>query len=63
MVECVFPQDKDTLLSFFEIHGMEDFDDFMSFKEIDFDKIYSELSKPDTLLSLSTSLIKKLLSV
>ena len=64
MVEFVFPQDTDTtLLSFFEFHGIEDFDDFMSFEEIDFDKAYSNLDNPDTLLSLSTSLIKKLLSV
>jgi hypothetical protein len=59
----VFPQDTDTLLSFFEFHGIEDFDDFMSFEEVDFDKHYSYLSNPDMLLSLSTSLIKKLLSV
>jgi hypothetical protein len=63
MVEFVFPQDTDILLSFFEFHGIEDFDDFMSFDEIDFDKTYSELSKPDILLPLSTSLIKKLLSM
>jgi hypothetical protein len=63
MVELVFPQDTDTLLSFFEFYGIEDFDDFMSFEEVEFDKHYNNLSNPDMLLSLSTSLINKLLSV
>jgi hypothetical protein len=35
----------------------------MSFEDVDFDKNYNNLSIPDMLLSLSTSLIKKLLSV
>ena len=48
MVEFVFPQDTDTLLSFFEFHWIEDFDD-----DIDFDKPYSNLDKPEMLLSLS----------
>jgi hypothetical protein len=41
MVELVFPQDTDTLLSVFRFHGIEDFDDFMSFKEVDHDRNYS----------------------
>jgi hypothetical protein len=50
MVEFVFPEDTDTLLSYFEFYGIEDFDDFTSFKEVDFEKTYSDHSKPDTLL-------------
>jgi hypothetical protein len=39
------------------------FDDFMSFNEEDLNQPYSTFSIPDTLLSLSPALIKKLLSV
>jgi hypothetical protein len=35
----------------------------MSFNKVDFNQPYSTLEKPDTLLFLSSSLIKKLLSV
>jgi hypothetical protein len=63
LVEFVFPKETDILLSFFEYNGIEDFDDFMSFNEEDLNQPYSTLSNPDTLLSLSPALIKKLLSV
>jgi hypothetical protein len=63
LLEHVFPSDTDSLLAYCEYHGISDFDDFMSFGEIEFRKPYSALDQPDILLSLSTSLIKKLLSV
>jgi hypothetical protein len=61
LVEFVFPKETDILLSFFKYIGIEDFDDFMSFNEEDLNQPYSTLSNPDTLLSLSPALIKKLL--
>ena len=63
MVEFVFPKETDVLIDFFDYNGVEDFDDFMSFDEVDLSKTYSKLSNPDTLLSLPPALIKKLLSV
>jgi len=63
LLEVVLTSDTDTLLSFFEYHGIEDLHDFMSFNIDDFGNSYSTLDNPDTHLSLSTSLIKKLLSV
>jgi hypothetical protein len=63
LIEFVFPKDQDILLSFFEYNGIEDFEDVMSFDKVDFNQPYSTLDKPDTLLSLSFSLLKKLLSV
>jgi hypothetical protein len=62
LIEFVFPKDQDILLSFFK-YGIEDFKDFMSFDKVDFNQPYSTLDKPDTFLIMSSSLIKKLLSV
>ena len=50
LVEFVFPKETDILLSFFEYNGIEDFDDFMSFDEVDLNQPYSTLSNPETLL-------------
>jgi hypothetical protein len=58
----VLTSDTDTLISFFEYHGIEDINDFMSFSVEVFGNPYSTLDNPTVLLSLSTSLIKKLLS-
>ena len=63
LLEHVLTSDTDTLISFFEYHGIEDINDFMSFSVEDFGNPYSTLDNPTALLSLSTSLIKKLLSV
>jgi hypothetical protein len=63
LVECAFPKDQDTLLSFFDCNGIEDFKDFMSFHVVAFNQPWCALENPNTLLSLSSSLIKKLLSV
>jgi hypothetical protein len=63
LVKYVFRKDTDILLSSFEYNGIEAFEDFMSFDPVDVNQPYSTLEKPDTLLSLSSSLIKKLLSV
>ena len=63
LIENVFSTDTDALLAFFEYHGVEDINDFMYFTVVDFGNSYSTLESPTTLLSLSTSLIKKLVSV
>jgi hypothetical protein len=59
LIEFVFPKDQDILLSFIEYNGVEDIKDFMSFDKVDFNQPYSTLDKPNPLLSLSSSLIKK----
>jgi hypothetical protein len=54
----------DTLLQFFEYHGIEDIEDFMPFEATYFKQKYSDLTiTPDTLLALSTVLFKKRLAV
>jgi len=63
LLEHVLTSDTDTLISFFEYHGIEDINDFMSFNVEDFGNSYSTLENPTAHLSLSTTLIKKLLSV
>jgi hypothetical protein len=63
MLDNVFKADSDSLLSFFEYHGISDINDFMSFTEVDFNSLYRSLDDPETQLSLSIGLIKKLLSV
>jgi hypothetical protein len=41
LVNHVMTSDKVALLSFFAIHGINDFDDFMCFQDIDFKRTYS----------------------
>jgi hypothetical protein len=62
LAEFPLPSDTDTLIQFFEFHGIEDIDDFMSFDATDLKQKYSDLSNaPDTLLAVSTVIIKKFL--
>jgi hypothetical protein len=58
LVECVFPNNQDILSSFFEYTGIENFEDFMSFDVVDFNQPYRTLENANTLLLLSSSLIK-----
>jgi hypothetical protein len=54
---------KDALLAFFDIHGINDIDDFMCFTAIAFNQIYIVASNPDIPITLSTILSKKNLSI
>jgi hypothetical protein len=63
LLDNVFKADSNSLVIFFEYHGISDINDFMSFTEIDFNSFYMSLDNPETQLSLSIGLIKKLLSV
>jgi hypothetical protein len=47
LVIHVMTSDKYALLAFFDIHGINDSDDFMSFTYIDFQQNYSVTSNPD----------------
>jgi hypothetical protein len=62
LVDHVMTSDKDALLAFFAIHGINDIDDFMCFTDIDFKQTYSVTSDPDIPITLSTMLVKILLS-
>jgi hypothetical protein len=44
LTEFVLPTDTDTMLQFFEYHGIQQIDDFMSFDATDFKQKYSDLT-------------------
>jgi hypothetical protein len=63
LVHHVMTSDKDALLAFFDIHGIDDIDDFMCFTDLDFKQNYSDTSNPAIPITLSTILVKRLLSI
>jgi hypothetical protein len=58
----VMTSGKDALLVFCDIHGINDIDDFMCITQIDFKQTYSVTSNSDIPITLSTTLVKKLIS-
>jgi hypothetical protein len=55
--------DRVALQAFFFMHGVTNIDDFISLRAIDFKQTFRVSSNLDTPISISTVLIKKLLSV